>query len=39
MNTINSDHEHGKVAQFLNIEKPGDDPKGDNPIVVDPPKK
>ncbi|ADQ79889.1 hypothetical protein Palpr_1750 [Paludibacter propionicigenes WB4] len=39
MNAINFIFESGKTVQFMNIEKPTDDPKDDNPVVIDPPKK
>jgi len=39
MNAINSIFEFGEAVQFLNNEKPGDDPKGDDPVVPIPPTK
>jgi len=39
MNAINFILEFGKTVQFLTIEKPTDDPKDDNPVVIEPPKK
>ena len=39
MNAINFILEFGKTVQFLNIEKPTDDPKGDNPVVPVPQPK